>query len=106
MATKKTRPKVSYPCLLITQNKHRFYLTSIPVSDLFPHCFVSTRKEDNISGFQRELSQSRANDIAQYLNQGTGSIPTNVVLSAQEDAKLTYKSTSKTLSFDRTQRAF
>jgi DNA-sulfur modification-associated len=74
MATKKTKYAVSYPCLTLTQNQHRFYLTSIPVSDLFAHCFVSTRIEDNLNGFQRQLSKSRAEDIAKYLNQGSGSV--------------------------------
>ena len=38
--------------------------------------------------------------------EGSGSIPTNIVLSAQDDAKIKYNSTSKTISFERTQRAF
>jgi DNA sulfur modification protein DndB len=90
----------------MTQNNHRFFLTSIPVSDLFSHCFVSTRDDDNLKGFQRQLTRSRAEDISSYLNQGTGSIPTNIVLSAQEDAELTYNSRSKTLSFKRLDKAF
>jgi DGQHR domain-containing protein len=96
----------SYPCLIITQNKHRFFLTSIPVSDIFPYCFVSTRDEDNISGFQRQLSKSRAEDIAKYLNDGSGSIPTNVVLSAQLDAKIRYNSRSKTITYLRGEKSF
>lgn len=70
MVTKKLVKKaVGYPCLTMTQNKHKFYLTSIPVSDLFQHCFISTRNEDNLQGFQRQLSKARADDISQYLNQ-------------------------------------
>jgi len=106
MATKKTKAAVSYPCLTMSQNQHRFFLTSIPVSDIFPHCFVSTRNEDNLNGFQRQLSKSRADDIAQYLNQGSGSIPTSIVLSGQEDAGLKYNSRSKTITFERTDKAF
>src|ERR1700677_3053309 len=52
-----------YPALLLTQNKVKFYFATIPVGDLFQYCFVSRRREDNISGFQRELNRSRANDI-------------------------------------------
>jgi DNA sulfur modification protein DndB len=100
-----TKP-VSYPCLIMTQNNHRFFLTSIPVSDLFSWSFVSSRAEDNIEGFQRQVSKTRADDISQYLNHGTGSIPTNVVLSAQEDAGLKYNSRSKTISFERLDKAF
>lgn len=97
---------VSYPCLSLSQNKHRFYLTSIPVSDLFSHCFVTSRDEDNLNGFQRQLSQARADDIAAYLNQGAGSIPTTVILSAQEDSGLKYNSRSKQVSFERIDKGF
>lgn len=106
MIAKKKNSAVSYPCLTLTQNNHRFYLTSIPVEDLFSHCFVSSRSEDNLEGFQRQLSKSRAEDIANYLNQGTGSIPTSIVLSGQEEAKLSYNSRSKTISFERAEKAF
>ncbi len=106
MPRKKIMKAVSYPCLLLNQNNHRFYLTSIPVADIFPHCFVSTRNDDNLQGFQRQLSQQRAEDIAKYLNQGVGSIPTNIVLSAQEDAKIKYNSRSKTIGFERMDKAF
>ena len=105
MATTKST-KRSYPCLLMNQNNHRFYLTSIPVSDVFPYCFVSTRDEDNLQGFQRQLSKQRADDIASYLNQGVGSIPTNIVLSAQPESAIAYNSRSKTLTFERLDKAF
>ncbi|MCH8619211.1 DGQHR domain-containing protein [Undibacterium sp. TS12] len=106
MATKGIKKFVSYPCLMISQNNHRFFLTSIPVSDIFPHCFVSSRDADNLQGFQRQLSKQRAEDISKYLNQGSGSIPTNIVLSAQEGAKIVYSSKNKTISFERIDKAF
>lgn len=107
MATSRKKAKaVSYPCLMMMQNNHRFFLTSIPVSALFEYCFISNRTEDNIQGFQRQLSQSRATDIAKYLNKGAGSIPTNIVLSAQPAAGLTYSSTNKTIAFERIEKAF
>ena len=96
----------SYPALLLTQNKHRFYFSTIPVIDLFPHCFVARREEDNQLGFQRALSEARADDISRYLSAGNGSIPTNVVLSAQAEADLRYNPRSKTISFSRVPRAF
>jgi DGQHR domain-containing protein len=105
IAKKKDAP-INYPCLVISQNNHRFYLTSIPVLDIFKHCFVSTRDDDNLQGFQRQLSKPRADDIAKYLDQGVGSIPTNIVLSAQEDAKLKYNRRNKTISFERLDKSF
>lgn len=97
---------LSYPALILTQNDRRFFFSTIPVEDLFPWCFVARRNEDPMQGFQRTLSESRADDIARYLAIGTGSIPTNVVLSAQNVANLQYNSRSKTISFSRADRGF
>ena len=96
----------TYQSQQIVQNKHRFYFCTIPVSDLFPYCFVSRRKENNVIGFQRELNEMRANDIANYLKEGSGSIPTNIVLSAQEICNFKYNTTSKSISFDRQEKSF
>jgi DGQHR domain-containing protein len=96
----------SYPALLLTQNKHRFYFSTIPVADLFPTCFVARRQEEPQQGFQRALAESRADDISRYLSAGNGSIPTNIVLSAQPEAGLVYNSRLKTISFQRVPRAF
>jgi len=101
----KTRPP-SYPALLLTQNKHRFFFTTIPVIDLFPLCFVARRDEDPKQGFQRALSSERADDISRYLSAGNGSIPTNVVLSAQPEANFQYNARLKTISFNRMPKAF
>jgi len=103
MADKK---EPSYPALLLSQNKRRFYFSTIPVADLFPNCFVARREEDPQQGFQRALSEARADDIGRYLAAGDGSIPTNVVLSAQGEANLRYNPRSKTISFSRVPRAF
>jgi DNA sulfur modification protein DndB len=95
-----------YPALLITQNSRRFYFTTIPVDDLFPYCFVARRDEEPEVGFQRALNESRADDIAAYLAAGTGSIPSNVVLSAQDTAEFAYDSRAKSVSFRREPGSF
>ena len=96
----------SYPALVITQNKHRFYFCTIPVDDLFPYCFVARREEDPVSGFQRVLNESRADDISKYLANGSGSIPSNIVLSAQSSSQLKYKARTKSISFKRQLNSF
>lgn len=96
----------SYPALALSQNKHRFYFSTIPVDDLFPSCFVARREEDAKEGFQRALSEPRAEDIGRYLSDGRGSIPSNVVLSAQQESDFSYNSRAKTISFGRVPRAF
>src|SRR3990172_6608678 len=98
--------RASYRALLITQNGRRFYFATIPIDHLFPFCFVSRRDEDPNSGFQRALSESRADDIANYLSKGSGSIPSNIVLSAQHDADLRYTARAGSISFIPKQSAF
>lgn len=102
----KEKKRISYPALLLTQNKHRFYFFTIPVDDLFSSCFVARRDEDAQVGFQRALNEARANDIAKYLAEGTGSIPSNIVLSAQESAAFKYDRRTKSISFAPSQGAF
>jgi hypothetical protein len=92
--------KPAYPALLLTQNKHRFYFCTIVVDDLLEHCFVARREEEDAQQeLQRALSEGRADDISRYLSSGNGSIPTNVVLSAQDEADLQYNARSKQLAF-------
>lgn len=100
------RKPASYPALLITQNRQRFFFSTIPVEDLFDYCFVARRDEDPLAGFQRALNESRADDIATYLAAGNGSIPSNIVLSAQDVAEFGYDRRTKSLSFNRVQGAF
>ena len=93
------KARISYPALLLSQNKHRFYFATIPVDNLFSHCFVARRDEDPVAGFQRALNESRADDIAKYLASGNGSIPSNIVLSAQPEAEFRYDRKTKSISF-------
>lgn len=103
---KRDKKTTTYPALLMVQNKHRFYFTTIPVDDLFPFCFVARRDEDPLGGFQRSLNESRADDIASYLAAGNGSIPSNIVLSAQPNATFLYNRKTKSISFARESVAF
>ncbi len=105
-AARQSRKINKYPALLVVQNQHRFYFATIPVDDLFPYCFVSRREEDPETGFQRALNESRANDIAAYLAKGPGSIPSNIVLSAQSATGFTYRRKVKSISFARVPGAF
>ena len=91
--------RISYPALLVVQNERRFYFATIPVDALFPSCFVARRDEDPLAGFQRALNEPRADDIAKYLAEGNGSIPSNIVLSAEDNADFRYNGKTKSLSF-------
>lgn len=89
----------SFSASLIIQGKHRFYQLAMP-SDVLASCtFVTTRDENPSDGFQRVLDKKRAHEIASYIDSGLGTIPTSIILSAQEDAELTYDSKNKTIEF-------
>lgn len=108
---KKQKPRsegslASYPALPLEQNDQRFYFATVPKDDIFPYCYVANREEDPEKGFQRVLNRRRAEDIASYLDGAVGSIPTNIVLSAQAEADLTWDPSKKTLKFRRVQKAF
>jgi DNA sulfur modification protein DndB len=98
--------RISYPGLLLVQNDRRFYFATIPVDDLFPSCFVSRRDEDPAAGFQRALNEPRSDDFAHYLAEGQGSIPSNIVLSAQAVANFKYDRKAKSISFTPHENAF
>lgn len=51
------------------QNGHEFYSAVIPSNMLKEICFISRRENDSKEGFQRKLNESRAKNIASYLNQ-------------------------------------
>lgn len=88
-----------YSVSLVTQGSHRFYTLTMP-SDVLARCsFVSNRFEDPEEGFQRRLDKKRAQEIADYIDSGFGTIPSAVVLSAQEDACLRDIGKGKTVEF-------
>lgn len=91
---------------LITQGSHRFYSLTLPSEVLAECCYVLNREEDPRSGFQRLLDVKRAKEIANYIDEGVCTIPSSIILSAQEDANLNYDSKKKTLSFDGIDNAF
>jgi len=78
----------------------------MPSDVLAETCFVSTRHDDPDGGFQRELDESRAKEIARYIDQGLGTIPGSIILSAQPEARLTYDRRRKTIQFEKIRRAF
>jgi len=70
-------------------------------SDLDEMCFVSRRKDDGDKGFQRLLSEKRAKEIAKYLDNNKGVIPSALIVSAQPCAKLEYNKTNRKIVLER-----
>ncbi|WP_421910822.1 DGQHR domain-containing protein [Marinobacter sp.] len=98
--------RLRYSVSLVKQGKHQFYTLTMPSEILANTCTVTTRKEDPQKGFQRELDEKRAEEIAHYIDNGLGTIPSSIVLSAQSAADLKIVGRGKTLEFTNTPGAF
>jgi DGQHR domain-containing protein len=96
----------SLASILVTQGKYKYHIVSMPSEILEDTCFTITREEDPIQGFQRRLDEKRAEEIAKYIDEDRGSIPTAVILSAQDEADLERNIPNKTISFKKDKRAF
>lgn len=101
-----TEKKRRYSISQVTQGSHKFYTCTIPSDVLAKCCFVSTRDEDPQKGFQRILDKKRAAEIAKYIDSGLGTIPSSIILSAQEEADLKIVGKGKTVEFNDTPKAF
>lgn len=98
-------PTVRVSVSIITQGSHKFYTCTIDSDVLAKCCFVSTRNEDPIQGFQRLLDEKRAEDIAKYIDQGL-TVPSSIILSSQPDSELRDVGRGKTIEFRIHPRAF
>lgn len=98
--------RIRFSVSLVKQGKSQFYTLTMPSEVLARTCKVTTRIEDPAAGFQRELDQARARDIANYIDNEQGTIPSSVVLSAQEEADLKIVGRGKTLEFNDKPGAF
>lgn len=98
--------RLSFTASLVRQGRHRFFTLAIQSKVLVDNCSVDMRAEDPINGFQRRLDKKRAKDIAEYIENGFGTIPGSVILSAQPEASFEYISRTRTVSFKRQKRAF
>ena len=99
-------PRLRYSVSLVRQGNHSFYTLTVPSDVLARTCAVTTRKEDPQRGFQRELDEKRAKEIAHYIDEGVGTIPNSIVLSAQPTADLRIIGRGKTVEFSDRPGAF
>jgi DGQHR domain-containing protein len=94
-----TGDRLRYSASLVTQGQHKFYTLTMPSEVLSACCFATNRLEDPMTGFQRVLDERRAQEIADYMDLGFGTIPSSVVLSAQSEADLKFVGGGKTIEF-------
>lgn len=90
---------------LITQGTHKFYSGTMPIELIAETCSPNPREADPTAGFQRSLDEVRAEAIADYIRKG-GTIPSSIILSAQQDSQLSYNSKNKTITFEVIQESF
>lgn len=91
--------RIRFTASNITQNKKRFYSLSVPMDVLSRCCFATPREEDPIEGFQRVLDKRRAQQIAHYIDEEGGTIPSAIILSAQEVAGIEVIGKGRTIEF-------
>lgn len=91
--------RLRYSTSIVTQGSHRFFTLTLP-SDVLARCaFATNREEDPVAGFQRVLDERRAQEIADYMDLGFGTIPTSIVLSAQPEANFQVIGRGKTIEY-------
>ncbi|MCE3605550.1 DGQHR domain-containing protein [Massilia sp. P8910] len=98
--------RVRYSMSFVTQGSHRFYTLTMPSEVLASCCFATSRDEDPITGFQRVLDERRAQEIADYMDLGFGTIPNSIILSAQPQADMQDVGRGKTLEFTFSRHSF
>lgn len=98
--------RLNYAVNLVQQGNYQFFTLTMPSDVLARTCFVVSRDEDPELGFQRKLDEKRAQNIADYIDAGLGTIPTSIVLSAQPAADFTKTGKGKTISFKDDSHAF
>jgi DNA sulfur modification protein DndB len=102
MATKKRK---KYPAFKVSAGEREFYVTVMSGKKLFKMSEVSRADSDPQNGYQRLLSKKRAQDIANYIDQGNP-IPGSVIVSAQPSASLQYDEKSGSIAFFEEPNAF
>ena len=78
----------------------------MPTDVLSKCCFVSSRDEDPVLGFQRTLDEKRALEIANYIDNEQGTVPSAIILSAQDAAEVEIIGRGRTLEFMPDPKAF
>ncbi|MBX9900413.1 MAG: DGQHR domain-containing protein [Burkholderiaceae bacterium] len=98
--------RLRFSTSLVTQGDTKFYTLTMPSDILANCCFATSRDEDPMLGFQRVLDEKRAQEIADYMDLGFGTIPSSIILSAQLQANFQFVGGGKTIEFTYDPHAF
>lgn len=91
--------RISLKVIKCEQNGKSFYVAILNSKVLNQMCFVTRKKENPRTGFQRVLNRGRAKQIANYLDVQRGVIPSALIVSAQPNTRMRYDSERGMLSF-------
>ena len=83
------------PAFNLSRLETGFFLTAMPVVDIFPLCRVERVATNPDEGFQRQLDANRARRISKYLEDRI--IPGAIILSASEGFQPTYREETREL---------
>lgn len=86
-----SKPRVKgpyrYPCCKYTQEGLKFVVFAAPANELFSFLKINRRSPDKDEGYQRALSMSRVEAIADFLDDG-GVLPTAIYISLNKGFKV------------------
>jgi DGQHR domain-containing protein len=84
------------PCSTFPQGGHQLVLLNVSAKILYSVCVINQREENKDEGYQRTLSPARADRIAEFIDKGN-LLPTSVLVSFGDDAKVTDSGTKLTI---------
>lgn len=89
------------PTIQIQQKGVTIYVTALPFRELRKHMKVDYYRPDNPEGYQRPLVDRRLGEIAKYVLQDIGVLPTSVLLCArtEDELKLSFDPKDKVEGF-------
>lgn len=103
---KNVQKRVSFSAIRCQQNRKEFFVSSILSNILEQSCYIVRRASGQNKGFQRILNESRAKNIASYLDKEGGVIPSALILSAQDVSDFEFDDRLGRISFDVVDNSF
>ena len=72
------------PALRIDQKGVAMFITALPLGELRKHIKVDYWGPDNDEGYQRPLVDRRLSDVAKYVNEEEGVLPTSILVCVRD----------------------
>src|SRR5713226_4979754 len=81
---------INFSCIKVTQPIGTFYIGAIDARDLYEIAYADVRRiqerdVESYLGIQRELSQTRVNELHQYVQTVDATFPTSIIIAVSSD---------------------